>query len=201
MARRPKQLQLNLPTWGGRRKGAGRPRRHARVMVSHRARPGFARWCPVHVTLRVRRGVWNLRTRRCFAPLLRAFVDGGTRADFALVHYSVQGDHIHLLVEAAGKEALSRGMHALSIRIARALNRVMQAHGSALADHYHARILRTPTEVQRVRDYLLANAWKHYGRAGDDPFASLRPLTAPRTWLIRQLEVRAQPRRTRSGAS
>jgi putative transposase len=100
----------------------------------------------------------------------------------------VQGNHIHLLVEAAGKETLSRGMRGLGVRIARALNRVMRRRGSVLADHYHARILRTPTEVGRVRVYLRDNARKHYGLAGADPFASSKPLTAPRTWLVRRLE-------------
>jgi REP element-mobilizing transposase RayT len=45
-------------------------------------------------------GVWNLRTRRCFTALSRAFWGGANRFGFRLVHYSVQGNHVHLLVEA-----------------------------------------------------------------------------------------------------
>jgi putative transposase len=152
-----------------------------RVTASRSCRTG-------RVPLRRRRGVWNLRTRRCFSALERAFLAGGDRFGLRLIHYSVQGNHIHLLVEAAGKEALSRGMHGLGIRIARALNRVMRRKGVVLADHYHARILRTPTEVRRVRAYLRDNARKHYGLAGEDAFASSRPLMAPSTWLVRRLE-------------
>jgi putative transposase len=185
---RTKQVELKFRTWGGARRGAGRTPRDGRPLVSHEARPRFRASCPVHVTVRMRRGVWNLRTRRCFAALERAFVDGGDRFGLRLIHYSVQGNHIHLLAEAAGKESLSRGMHGLGIRIARGLNRVMRRSGAVLADHYHARILRTPTEVRRVRAYLRDNARKHYGLAGDDAFASSTPLMAPRTWLVRRLE-------------
>src|SRR5438552_8044085 len=50
-------------TWGGKRKGAGRPRGER---VSHHQRPRFAKQTPAHVTLRVRRHVWNLRSRRAY---------------------------------------------------------------------------------------------------------------------------------------
>jgi putative transposase len=185
---RTKQLGLRFRTWGGARVGAGRRPRDGKPLVSHSARPRFPASCPLHVTLRMRGGVWNLRSHRCFTALERAFFAGGDRFGLRLIHYSVQGNHIHLLAEAAGKEALSRGMHALGVRIARALNRVMQRTGAVLADHYHARVLRTPTEVRRVRAYLRDNARKHYGLAGNDRFASSTPLVAPRTWMIRRLE-------------
>src|SRR5438067_13774640 len=107
---RPKQMALTFRTWGGARRGAGRPPRDGKPLVSHGARPRFHASCPLHVTLRMRRQVWNLRTRRCFTALERAFLDGGNRLGLRLIHYSVQGNHIHLLAEAAGKEALSRGM-------------------------------------------------------------------------------------------
>jgi putative transposase len=116
---RAKQEELRFRTWGGARRGAGRPARDGKALVSHRARPRFAASYPLHLTLRMRRDVWNLRTRRCFTALERAFLVGGNRFGLRLIHYSVQGNHIHLLAEAAGKEALSRGMHGLGIRIAR----------------------------------------------------------------------------------
>jgi hypothetical protein len=65
---------------------------------------------------------------------------------FPLVHYSVQGNHVHLLVEANDEKALSKGMNGLGTRIARRLNRVMGRKGKVLDDRYHGHILRTPTE-------------------------------------------------------
>ena len=73
--------------------------------------------------------VWNLRTRRCFTALARAFWGGGNRFGFRLVHYSVQGNHVHLLVEAKDEKSLSRGMCGLGVRVARGLNRVMRRRG------------------------------------------------------------------------
>src|SRR5438309_1100709 len=128
----------------------------------HRRRPVLKARFPVHVTWRMQPTVWNLRTRRCFTALARAFAGGADRFGFRLVHYSVQGNHLHLLVEARDERALSRGMNGLGVRVARGLNRVMRRHGKVLDDRYHSRILRTPTEARRVRVYLLENARKHY---------------------------------------
>src|SRR5579883_2677165 len=181
-----KQQTLRFRTWGGKRKGAGRRPTRGTAGVSHLPRPGLARRFPVHVTLRMRPHVWNLRSRRAFRPLERCFLLGGDRFGFRLIHYSVQGNHIHLLCEAQDRKALSRGMQGLSIRVAKALNRLMGTKGGVLNDRYHARILRTPTEVRRVREYLSRNAAKHYALVGDDPFASRVPVIEPETWLLRR---------------
>jgi putative transposase len=142
---------------------------------------------PVHVTWRMQTGVWNLRTRRCFSALARAFWGGANRFGFRLVHYSVQGNHLHMLVEAKNERALSRGMNGLGVRVAKGLNRVMRRHGRVLDDRYHAHILRTPTEAGRARSYLLQNARKHYGLRVADPYTSANPVIEPETFLMRRL--------------
>ena len=153
----------------------------------HRRRPVLKARFPVHVTGRMRDGVWQLRTRRCFTALARAFWGGANRFGFRLVHYSVQGNHVHLLVEAQDECSLARGMNGLGVRVAKGLNRVMGRRGKVLDDRYHGHILRTPTEVRRARLYLLHNAAQHYGRRGVDPFASRAAVMAPRTYLMRLL--------------
>jgi REP element-mobilizing transposase RayT len=158
----------------------------ARAGVWHRRRPELKARFPVHVTWRMRDEVWNLRSRRCFTALARAFWGGCDRFGFRLVHYSVQGNHVHLLVEARDERSLSRGMNGLGVRVARGLNRVMRRRGRVLDDRYHGRILRTPTEVRRARDYLQQNARHHYARAGADPYASRVALVRPETFLMRR---------------
>jgi REP element-mobilizing transposase RayT len=163
-------------------------------MQSHYARPTFSRRCPQHVTIRMLPSVWNMRSRRCFSVLQRAMWMGSTKDfGFKLVHYAVMGNHIHLIVEANGKDALSRGMQGLNIRIARALNRVMGRRGRVLSDHYNAEILQSPSQTLRARAYLLRNARKHYGWRGTDPFASTAPVQMPSTFFLvtieRQLEA------------
>jgi putative transposase len=184
--KRGRQLAMTFKTWGGARAGAGRKPKGERAGVEHLPRPTLAKRFPLHVTIRMEPHVWNLRTRRCFRVLERSFWGGALRFGFRLVHYSVQGNHIHLLVEAEDRRALGRGMKGLGVRVARALNRVMQRRGAVLADRYHARVLRTPTEVKRVRTYLTQNAAKHYGWVGADPFTSVSAVTTPRTWLLRR---------------
>ena len=88
------------------------------------------------------------------------------RKEFRLVHYSIQGNHAHLLVEADNENALGRGMKAIGARLARAVNRVFSRSGQVLADRYHVRELRTPREVRNALAYVLLNARRHAARAG-----------------------------------
>jgi putative transposase len=188
--KRMRQVEMRFRTWGGKRAGAGRrPNVVGKPMQSHLARPKFARF-PQHVTIRMLPSVWNMRSQRCFSVLQRAMWRGSAKAElgFKLVHFAVMGNHIHMLVEANGKEALSRGMQGLNIRIAKALNRVMGRHGQVLSDHYNAKILRSPSQTLRARAYLLRNAEKHYGWQGADPFASTRPLQLPGTYFLIAIE-------------
>ena len=95
------------------------------------------------------------------------------RFGLRVIEFSVLGDHLHpLLVEADSKEALSRGMKGLCVRLAKALNTVMSRRGSVFADHYHSRVLGSPTEVVKALAYVLGNAKHHYGQEGPDRFSS-----------------------------
>lgn len=184
---RRRQQELVFRTWGGAREGAGRKPKGDRAGMPHLRRPSLPKKRPVHVTVRMERGVWNLRTRRCFTELAKALWGGAERFGFRLVHYSVQGNHIHLLAEAQDRRALARGMKGLGVRIARRLNRVMGRRGRVVGDRYHARALRTLAEVRNVRHYLTNNARHHYGLVGADPFASAAPVVEPDTYLLRRL--------------
>jgi hypothetical protein len=163
LMRRPKQgeLPLHRGTWGGRRPGAGRtPGPNPRVL--HRSRERFLSRYPCLVTLKVRPGLASLRTVAVVQAIEEAFRRGGERGGaFRLVHYSVQGDHLHALVEASGREALGRGMMGVAIRFARAVNRGLGRSGRVLADRYHLRVLRTPTQVRNAIRYVLLNARRH----------------------------------------
>ena len=144
---------------------------------------------PVHVTWRMKDDVWNLRSRRCFTALSRAFWGGANRFGFRLVHYSVQGNHMHLLVEAEDEKSLARGMNGLGVRVAKGLNRVMGRSGKVLEERYHGHILKTPTEVRNARVYLSTNANRHLGVEGEDPYASKWPLVQPGTYLMRRFAL------------
>ena len=161
---------------------------------------------PVLVTLKVGKHVSNLRTRRAFEHLVPAFFAAREGRGIRLAQFSVQHDHLHLIVEADDRTALSRGVQGLSVRIARALNRMMGRTGKVFADRFHDRVLSTPRQIRAALAYVLCNARKH-GRAPRergwlDPFSSAHafdgwlgislsplaatpPVVAPaRTWLL-----------------
>ncbi len=67
----PVQQSFQLRTWGGKRRGAGRPAQPDRDALPRVARDPFSRPMPVHVTLRFAEHVWNLRCERSFAVIHR----------------------------------------------------------------------------------------------------------------------------------
>jgi hypothetical protein len=88
---------------GGRPKGPN-------PLVRHRSRKPFADTQPCHVTLKVRAGLPSLRQGQVVRELESVFRRGNERRRFRLVHYSIQADHAHLIVEASDRDALGRGM-------------------------------------------------------------------------------------------
>ena len=142
--------------------------------MSHLKREALASRFPVHVTMKIAKGLPSLRVRAAYRVVCEAFDKGCKRAGrleggvFRLVHYSVQGDHLHLVCEAKDRTSLSRGVQGLSIRIARGLNRLWERQGKVFADRYHDRILRTPREVRNVLRYVFNNARRHYRRLRAD---------------------------------
>jgi REP element-mobilizing transposase RayT len=149
---------------GGWRPGAGRPR--GRTTVSHDGREGFAARFPLHVTLRVIDGLPSLRRDDVLAAVRAAIEAGGRAEDFRVVEFNVLANHLHLVVEAAGKRALARGMNGLTIRLARRINKLLGRRGRLFAARYHARVLRTPREVKNVLRYVLLNARHHAAERG-----------------------------------
>jgi hypothetical protein len=111
----------------------------------------------------------SLRTIRIVQEIERSFADGCARPGFRLAHYSLQGNHAHLIVEASDRDALGRGMKAIGARLARAVNRVAGRSGRVVAERYHLRLLPTPKEVRRALGYVLLNARRHAARGGAAP--------------------------------
>lgn len=204
-----RQLSLALRPrhrWGGRRPGAGR-KPGPQPIVLHRRRDPFGARFPAHVTVRIRKGVPSLRSVKLVREFERSLSQASERGDFRVVHYSLQSNHVHFVVEARDRAALGRGMKSVGARLARAANRVFHRRGAVLAERFHLRVARTPLEVRRVLAYVLLNARRHARRSGPaalDPASSARwfdgfqqgperppasagppAVAAPRTWLLR----------------
>jgi REP element-mobilizing transposase RayT len=210
-----KQLALpeprRPPTWGGVRKGAGpkptgqfgRDRRGRPLPgVSHRHRPDIDARHPLHVTLRAANGfpsMRNLAVAREIGKVLKRRVR--RELPCRVVHFSIQTDHIHMIVEAQDRIALSRGIQGLASGIARVVNATTGCQGMKLwRDRYHARPLTTPREVRNCLIYVLRNSAKRGVSFAVDPCSSAAwfdgfagrppmrtdpaPTVAASTWLL-----------------
>jgi hypothetical protein len=131
------------------------------------------------------------------------------RLGLKVIHYSILENHLHLVVEAADKRALARGMQGLQIRMARGVNKNLGTRGKLFVDRYHVRALRTPREVRNALAYVLNNCRKHeaertrvlrsmwldpcssatyfdgWKERKADPLDDEAPVVAPSTWLLR----------------
>jgi REP element-mobilizing transposase RayT len=201
--KRTKQLTLEIRTHGGARRGAGRKPNGPKPGVKHAARGTVGGAVPVLVTMKVLAGIANLRNRRRFERVLRSLRKASDRFDTCIVEFSVQHDHLHLVVESRNARALSRAMQGLAVRLARALNRSLGRRGKVFADRFHHRVLSTPRQVRHALAYVLCNARKHRVapsiRGWLDPLSSAtsfdgwigevgpstRMTPSPRTWLLR----------------
>lgn len=166
---------------------------------------------PVHVTMRRAKGLPGFRADLVRAVLEQAMRDT-QRADFRIAHYSIQRDHLHLIIEADEPAALTRGMRSLTVRIAMRLNRqvLRRTRGRVWGDRYHRRDLTGPRSVRNALVYLFANHLKHgeydvglldpcssapwftgwalapHALAHGPPPSAPPPVAPPTTWVLRE---------------
>jgi REP element-mobilizing transposase RayT len=146
---------------GGWRPGAGRKRR-GRGRVGHRRRPRVSRHRPLHLTLRMVKDVGHLRRRRAWKELRTAFLHGHRKPGFRICHFSIQHNHIHLLVEAHDNRALARGMQGFNARVTKRINRACGGRrGTAFADRYDLQVLASPRQARAGLRYVLLNSRRH----------------------------------------
>jgi hypothetical protein len=127
---------------------------------------------PLQVTIRAAPGLPSLRSARVFGALRRAI--GRASVDrFRVIHFSIQQDHGHFIVEGDEARRARGGMHGLAIRLALAVNRALGRKGQVVGDRYHARPLTTPRHMRTSMVYVLLNFRKHLrAPAGVDPRSS-----------------------------
>jgi REP element-mobilizing transposase RayT len=197
-----------------KRPGRKRPPKGKRV-VPHRARPEVSARHPVHVTMKVATDVVRLRKRKIYQAVRRALRGCLARVDYRVVHISIQNTHLHVIVEAESKQALTRGMQGFTISAAKWINRVMgRKRGTVFPKRYHATYITTPTQARSELAYVLNNWLRHRVNVGVpsriDPFSSAwqftgwatphrepapedpLPVAAAQSWLLREGWMRAR---------
>jgi REP element-mobilizing transposase RayT len=145
-------------------KGAGRPilPAHKRKSIAHRTREDIPSQSPVHVTIKINKQiVYTLRNKILFKKISRAIMKARARG-LRVIHFSVQRDHIHFLLEAKDKILLGKSMQAMMISLAKSLKFASKTSLKKIfKDRYHVHILKTLTEIKNAKLYILGNALKH----------------------------------------
>jgi REP element-mobilizing transposase RayT len=183
---------------GGWRPNAGRKR--VPGTISHAARAAVDARKPQHVTLRVLPGIGSI-ARDCLMNALRDCVRNAHKPSFRIVEFNVLGNHLHLITEAADRDALSRGVQGFSVSVARRMNKALKRTGQFFAHRYHVRALTSPTQVRNALRYVLQNrkhhsAEKRFAKTWFDPYSSAAwfdgwatKLHADMAWEARLLEM------------
>jgi hypothetical protein len=149
-------------------------------------------------------GLPSFRSSRVFGALRQAIARASVDR-FRVIHFSIQQDHGHFIIEGDEPRRARGGVHGLAIRLALAVNRALGRRGKVVGDRYHARALTTPRQMRASMVYVLLNFRKHLrAPACVDPRSSgphfsgwqrapavaeataLQPATAlPSTWMAR----------------
>ena len=127
---------------------------------------------PLQLTIRAAPGLPSFRSARVFEAL-RGAIARASLDRFRVIHFSIQQDHGHFIVEGDDARRARGGMHGLAIRLALAVNRVLGRKGKVVGDRYHVRPLTTPRQMRTSMVYVLLNFRKHLrAPAGVDPRSS-----------------------------
>jgi REP element-mobilizing transposase RayT len=152
---------------GGKRPNAGR-KRNLKFDPSHTTRPALSIKHPVHTMLRTLATVPRLRQRDGYDAIRTALLHFVAGDAFRVIHISIQRNHLHLIVEAANKDALRRGMQRFAIRAARALNANFDRAGRVFAFRYQAKQIQSADYARNAVAYVLNN-WRRHGEDRREP--------------------------------
>ncbi len=196
-------------TWGGYRPGSGRRPKGEVSGVSHHTRTAISSRYPVQVMLSTKPELGSLRKKRIHAVIRACLVEGCDTGTFRICHYSVQKTGLRFIVEARDRQALSRGMQGVNVRVAKALNRMWSRNGSVFTDRYATLVLKTGQQTRASLCLVLNGAKAEKSEAKKlsgkiDPYSSAayldgwkdgnaaapedgpHPVAKPRTTLLRQ---------------
>jgi REP element-mobilizing transposase RayT len=144
---------------GGRRKGAGRPCKKD-SLHRHKSREDFNPKHPLHINIKLEKGLPTLRAKASFKLVKQAILKARQKG-LRIIHFSVQSNHLHLLIESDGKEKLAQSMQSLCTSLAKSINSRLQRKGKVFKDRYHVHILKTLREVKHAMVYIFQNFAKH----------------------------------------
>jgi len=164
-----KNTQLNFINL----KRAGRPAKNDRA-IRHIERPKFHRMRSLHLTIKIRENKADIQNKRILIRLAHS-IQRARLQGLKVLHFALEYNHVHLLVEAGSHEILHKAMQALGISFAKGINKIKSRKGAVYKHRYHFRQISTPRDLKNVIHYILQNHRKHRSLAS---YRSLKPAVA-----------------------
>ncbi len=165
--------------WGGKRRGAGR--KNKTQTVNHNARLKLTDKTPLHITMKLKRGLNGLRTVKMLNQL-KISLGKAKMKGLRTIHFSLQSNHLHLFAESDDNHSLARGMNSLGARFGREIRKKLMGKGEVFNGRYHVHVLKTPRETRHALAYVLLNTSKHQkAEPAHDDYSSSRCF---REWAI-----------------
>lgn len=142
--------------------------------IRHTSRPLLKRAASLHLTIKVLRNKAEIKNKSVL-KLLKHAIQRARLQGLKVIHYSLEYDHVHLLIEADNNASLGKGMQALGVTMAKGINRLKRLKGAVYKHRYHFRQISSPRQLKYVMNYIFKNGMKH--RSADsviNPYNSIQ---------------------------
>ncbi len=142
-------------------------------MGGRQKRTHFSSKNPLHLVLRLREGLPNLRTRKG-AQIVKNAILGAQARGLRVVHFAILSNHIHLIVESSSPKAFYAAMKSFCSRIGihvrrlsppSLLKKLDQQGLGIFRGRYYLEEIRTPGQMKHALKYVLLNPAKHFKKA------------------------------------
>jgi REP element-mobilizing transposase RayT len=168
-------------------KHAGRPAIHD-PGIRHTERPLITKPTSLHLTVKILRTKANLKNKMVLSILKRSIMNA-RKMGLRVIHYSLEYDHVHFLIEAENNIIFGKGMQAFGVTFSKALNRLRKIKGAVYKHRYHFRKIAGARQLKNVLNYIFNNGIKHKtAKSLINPFNSIKAEKKFKLFVKGQLE-------------
>ncbi len=183
-----KRLRKNTQTSLINIKGAGRSAIHD-PGIRHTKRPYLSKPTSLHLTVKIKKNKAEIKNKSVLAILKRAILNA-RKQGLQVIHYSLEYDHVHLLIEADNNFILAKGMQAFGVTFSKAINRLKRLKGEVYKHRYHFRRISSSKELKNVMNYIFTNGLKHKtANSIISPFNSIRAEIKSKLFYNKELQL------------
>lgn len=133
--------------------------------IRHTHRPVFKKPASLHLTIKIAKEKSNLKNKEVLSILKRAILNS-RKMGLRVIHFTLEYDHIHLLIEAENNHLLGKGMQSFGVTLSKAINKLKKTSGQVYRHRYHFRKITSARQLKNVMNYIFRNGLKHGTSAG-----------------------------------